>query len=282
MLSDINTVKILYYLPRDIDITLPTHYNKHSRIFNSYKYDISGMVFHFLQYKIKSGELKFIVNDEINEIIIMQYLNTVDAIRKKKLYTKLSGLIVKINRQFYTEFLHSSISVIESLLRQNQKMGVEFNILKVFVDEVIVDKPLLFKNVQNDYSYNFNETYFRLFVKSLPFLKKQLYITDSEIELAHNFVSENNLITDLEQILDSGLSLDSFHTLTSNIINGAYDAQKLIQYNNATNKKFIKSQDNVEVPIEFIPEFNKFKYNLEYYYKIYQDVGSNLIYVKGL
>ena len=282
MLSDINTVKILHYVPRDIEITLPTHYNKHSRIFNSYKYDISGMVLHFLQYKIKSGELKFIVNDEITEINLMNYFNNLEINHKKKLYTKLSGLLVKSNRQFYTEFLHSSISVIESLLRMNQKMGLEFNILKVFVDEVIVDKPLLFKNVQNDYCYNFNETYFRLFVKSLPFLKKQLYITDSKIELAHNFVNDANLITDLEQILDSGLSLDSFHVLTSNIINGEYDPQKLIQYNSSTDKTFIKSQDNVEVPIDFIPDFNKFKYNLEYYYRIYQDVSSNLIYVKGL
>jgi len=281
-IDEIKTVKLLYYQPRDIKIELPTHYNKHSKIFNSYKYDVSQMVLTFMKYKILNGELKFTINDEFNEIDFLTELHKSSIEKQKKLYTKVSGLLVKQQKMFYTEYLHSSIKTIEDLLKLNQKMGLDFKILKIFVDEVIIDTKLLATNIRNEFSFNFKESFFRLFVKSLPTLRKQIYITDNKIELDHNFTEKSNLITDLEVILDHGVPTDMIHSMTTNIISGEYSSQKLIQINDQNQLKYIKSEDNVDIPVEYIPDLENFKYSRSYYYKIYREIASNLIYVKGL
>jgi len=275
--EEIKFVKITDYHYVEYKVDLPTHYNKHDIIINSYKYDIKSHALNFLIYKIRNDELRFTINDEIDEKTLMKYLLSISHDEAKKIYTKLSGLLVKENRLYYDELLKSSIKTMEELINLNVKMGLtDLKILKVFVDEFIVDKPLLIKNIPNPYLYNFEESKFLMFVKSLDFLKKQLYIFDEKLEIKLDFYYDENLVSDIERrILQSSNLYDSIDLMTSEIINERYDFKKLVLLDD--NEKPIIYYDGLKLP--YI-ESQEFKYDIDYYYKMYKDIVSNIVLAK--
>ena len=277
---ELSSVKITDYKYIHYDIVLPTHYNKHDIIVNSYKYDISSHALYFILHKIRNNELKFIVDNKYTEKeFLSTIIHQITHDEAKKLYTKLSGLLVRENRQYYDELLRSSIFTMELLIDINRKMGLEFKVLKVFVDEFVTDKPLLIKNIANPFSYNFKESKFILFVKKLDVLGKQLYVTDNGLELNHNFSRDENLITDLSSLWVKGLSYSDINNFTSDLIYNRYDVIKLFQ-KDEKDIEYIYS-DGVKIRSEFI-DSNNIKYDVNYYYPIYQELMSNLVLAKTI
>jgi len=276
-MEEIKYIKLVEYKYHHYNISLPTHYNKHDILINSYKYDISSHALNFIIFKIKNNELKFIINDKFSEEDFLRYIYQVkDHKEAKEIYTKLSGLIVRESREYYDELIRSSVYTMERLLELNMKIGLDFKVLKVFVDEFVVDKPLLIKNIKNDFLYNFNESRFYLFIKKLDSLNKQMYITDNGIDIKHTFSREHNLITDLSKIWIMGCNYTDINNFTSDIINKRYDNEKLFQFDEKGNE-FLYS-DGVKIQTKFIDSSTI--YDPNYYYNIYQDIASKLILAK--
>ena len=274
--DDIKFVNIDKFQYVDYQISLPTHYNKHDIIVNSYKYDIKSHALNFLIYKIKNRELLFTINDEYNETMLLSHLITLSHDEAKKIYTKLSGLLVREDKRYYDELLKSSVKTMEDLINLNMKMGLtDIKILKVFVDEFIVDKPLLIKNIPNQFIYNFDESKFIMFIKSLDLVKKQMYIYDDRLEINLDFYYKDaNLLTDLTELLTSSDFYDKIDYFTSDLIHNRYDYKKLVMLDD--NKPFIY-YDGVKIP--FI-DSQMYKYDTNYYYNIYKDIASNIVLAK--
>jgi len=264
-------IEISGYKYNEIDINIPTHYNKHDIILNGYKYDIKKCVYHFLMHKINSNELQFTVNG----IKDTTYMHNI----QKSKYTILIGNMIKIDRNIYTEYLRSSVNYLESVALANDHY-MDFKILKVYVDEMIVSKRLAISNLKNKYGYELDITKFNVFVKKMSTIQKQLYITDEDIEVNLEFVKKkSSLISDLNNINLMNVSLDGLvlqlEMISNAILNGEYPKHKLAI--KAPNGDF---KIKTEVGDMIYSKYINTKYDVEYYHAIFREFSKYLIIAK--
>jgi len=246
-------------------------------IFNSYKYDVIGCVKKFLTKKIQLNEIQFRYGEYTHENYL-EYLDTLEKKDQKKSYTYLIGNLIKINKEIYREYLHSSIHFLESLMLLNRKLIPDLQIHKSYVDEVIVNHPLVIKHIDNFYNYEVSEDKFNLFVKKLDTLGKQAYFSKlTGIDINHTFNSNNNLITDAANIMMDSLNkadeVKRIHTISLALINKTYPIENLVE---------IDSKNDVErlmVQSEYgrMPYFKGSSYNNDYYYHIWLELVKYIL-----
>ena len=264
-------IEISKYIYNEIDINVPTHYNKHDIILNGYKYDIKKCAYHFLMHKINSDELHFTV-DGIKDTI---YMNNI----QKNKYTILIGNMIKIDKNIYTEYLRSAVNYLESVALTNDHY-MNFKILKIYVDEMIVSKRLAISNLQNKYGYVLDITKFNVFVKKMSTIQKQLYITDESIDVNLEFVKKkSSLISDLNAINLMNISLNELilqlEIISNAILNGEYPKHKLAMKSPTGDFKI-----KTEIGDMIYSKYINTKYDIEYYHAIFREFSKYLITAK--
>jgi len=264
-------IKIHKYIYEDIHIDLPTHYNKHDIILNGYKYDIKKCVFFFLNHKIASGELDF----SVDGVKGVQYMNNI----KKSKYTILIGNMIKIDRNIYTEYLRSSIKYLESVAMSNRHY-MDFKILKIYVDEMIVSKKLAISDIPNKYGYVLDAFKFNVFVKKLKTIQKQLYISDEKIDVNLFFLKDNSsMLSDLNEINVMAHTLEELviqlDAISNSILSGEYPKHKLA-IKSPTGDFKVKTYVGDIIYSKYI----NLAYDIEYYHAIFRELSKYLIISK--
>lgn len=267
-------INILHYQFEDISIGIPTHHNKYEIIRNAFKYDISKCAYKFLKYKIEQNELYFTVDG----IDCHSYINNNTD---KKHYAVLVGNLIKIERNIYVEYLHSAISFLEGLARKSKLYESNLKIYKSYVDEIITSKKMVIDSAPNKYGYDVKCEKINVFVKKLETLKKQLYVTNQELIINHNFKNESNLITDLNEInintASEKAAISEFEYLSNQILSGKYPISKLIELNpnNILEIKIGTAESKVQYS-----KFMSYEYDVEYYHKIFREIGKYILMSK--
>jgi len=188
-----------------------------------YEYDISNAGFTYIEYLQQNGLLS--LSDEL-------LLSTLKQIKNRKLQkyfmTKLFGLLVKQNQSIYTNFIESLQNFWYLLIRTNLQNGFSGKCMRIYLDEIVFDKPLFITSISFPIPYKLKHRKIYYFIQNLAEYNKQLKITDESIDIRLPFLNEKYLKT-LHSCIAKGRSgIIQFDALSRLILSDTWDDMFLL------------------------------------------------------